>query len=229
MLANINFRSKSTANDGFTIPEMAVSITVLGILLAGALGVSTYFFTFITRNNALIEMTVESQNLLRETVEEIRYGAGVRQSATIADPNAPAGGWNTSNDDFVIVIAAPALDGSGEYIIDSSTGSPYNNELVYFKSGTTLYRRNLAHPSAAGNRLLTSCPAALATASCPADRALVENLNTMVFTLYDQDDSPTSDPLVARSVKIDLGLSKDTFGSPLTLDNSIRVTLRNQF
>jgi hypothetical protein len=51
----------------------------------------------------------------------------------------------------------------------------------------------------------------------------------MVFTLYNQDDAVTTDPLLARSVRIDLGLQKRSFGTPLTLDNSIRVTLRNQF
>ncbi|HLG90808.1 MAG TPA: hypothetical protein VI336_01450, partial [Candidatus Saccharimonadales bacterium] len=112
---------------------------------------------------------------------------------------------------------------------DSATGSPYNNELVYFKDGTTLYRRTLAHPDAAGNTLKTSCPEALSSPSCLSDNKLVENLDSMVFTLYDQDNATTTDPLLARSVKIDLGLEKKSFGNPLTLDNTIRVTLRNQF
>lgn len=174
-------------------------------------------------------MSADAQNLLRATVEQLRYGAGVRQSNTVSDPNAPVGGWNTSNASFVIIIAVPAIDSDRNYIIDSATGSPYNNELVYFKDGTTLYRRTLAHPDAVGNTLKTSCPEALSSPSCPADNKLVENLDSMVFTLYDQDDATTTDPLLARSVKIDLGLEKKSFGNPLTLDNSIRVTLRNQF
>lgn len=225
MLDNTN----KLRSSGFTLPELLVSITVIGFMLAGILGITTYFFTFITRNNALIDMTVESQNLLRSTVEELRYGAGVRQSATIGDPNAPVGGWNTSNANFVIVIAVPAVDANEEYIVDTNTGSPYNNELVYFKSGTNLYRRTLAHPDAVGNTEVNSCPEASASASCPADKKLLEHLDSMVFTLYDQDNALTSDPLLARSVKIDLALEQDTFGQPLTLDNSIRVTLRNTF
>ena len=51
----------------------------------------------------------------------------------------------------------------------------------------------------------------------------------MLFTLYDQDNASTEDPLIARSIKIDLSMEKDTFGAPLTLVNSIRVTLRNAF
>ncbi|MEX1995257.1 MAG: prepilin-type N-terminal cleavage/methylation domain-containing protein, partial [Candidatus Saccharimonadales bacterium] len=95
---------------GFTIPELAISISVLGFLLVGLLGASTYYFSVITRNSAVVEMTVNSQNLLRSTVEELRYGSGVKQSSTITDANAPPSGWNTSNDDFVIIISVPAVN-----------------------------------------------------------------------------------------------------------------------
>lgn len=222
MLDNIKSR-------GFTMVELTVSIAITSLLTISLFGATTYYFSIITRNNELVQMTVDSQNLLRTAVEELRYGSGVRQSNTISDPNEPVGGWSTSNANFIIITAVPAVDSNDNYIIDPNTGAPYNNELVYFKSGTILYKRILAHPSASGNKLVTSCPAALAGPSCPADRKLVESVEDMVFTLYDQDNVLTSDPLLARSVKIDLSLEKDTFGDPLTLDNSIRVTLRNNF
>ena len=51
----------------------------------------------------------------------------------------------------------------------------------------------------------------------------------MEFILYDQDNSVTNDPLAARSVQIDLTLQRETFGQPLTYDNSVRITLRNTY
>lgn len=214
---------------GFTIVELMISISVIGIISVGMLAAITNYFAVITRNGLLVEMTVSSQNLLRATVEELRYGAGVRQTNTITDPNGPGGGWNTSNANFVIIIATPAIDSANNYLIDPLTGQPYNNELVYFKEGTTLYKRTLAHPSATGNKLLTSCPEAISSTTCPADRELSENIDDMLFTLYDQDNALTTNTLLARSVEIDLAMVKDTFGDPLTLDNNIRVTLRNRF
>lgn len=221
----------STKNheSGFTVPELIVAISLIAIISISMFAAMMTYFANINRNNVLIDMTADSQNLLRATVEELRYGAGVRQTNTISDPNGPSGGWNTSNANFVIIIAFPAMDSDGEYIIDTSTGSPYNNEYVYFKQGTVLYKRILAHPSATGNNQTTTCPAASASPSCPADRTLISNLDDMVFTLYDQDDASTNDPLLARSVKIDLSMERDTFGQPLTLTNSIRTTLRNNF
>lgn len=214
---------------GFTIVELNLSITITAILMVSLLTIFVNFFVIMTRTNTIVDMTVDSQGLLRTVVEELRYGAGVRVTNTIADGNAPPAGWDTSNAAFVIVIAIPAVDSSRSYIIDPDTGSPYFNELVYFKEGGTLYKRILAHPSATGNSLLTSCPASVASASCPADRKLVNNLDTMVFTLYDQDNTQTTDPLLARSIKIDLGLVKDTFGAPLAYANSVRITLRNVY
>ncbi|OGL34707.1 hypothetical protein A3F65_03360 [Candidatus Saccharibacteria bacterium RIFCSPHIGHO2_12_FULL_47_16b] len=214
---------------GYTVPELTIATTVTAILFIAFLAAMTNYFFTITRNNAAIDMTVNSQNLLRNTVEALRLGDGVRQSNSINDPNAPPGGWNTSNDDFVIVIAEPAKDANREYIIDPLTGTPYINEVVYYKSGSLLLKRTLANPNAAGNTAVTSCPSEIATPECPADSILAEYVDSMVFSFYDQDGISTSDPLLARSIKIDLSMKRTTFASPLTLDNSIRVTLRNRF
>lgn len=214
---------------GFTIVELTTTIVLMAIVSISFLAVFTNFLVASSRTNATIEMTSDSQNLLRVMVEELRYGAGVRQTNSISDPNAPAGGWNTDNTNFVIITAVPALDSSNNYIIDSATGYPYENEFVYYKSGTILYKRTLANPAATGNKLKTSCPTSIATASCPADRQLVGNINNMTFTLYDQDNALTTTAINARSIKIDLSLQKKTFGTPLQFDNTIRITLRNNF
>ncbi len=215
--------------NGFTLPELVMSISLIGIISVSVMAVIINYFVIITRNGIIADMTVDSQNLLRSTVEELRYGAGVRQTNTITDSNSPPTGWNTSNANFVIIIAVPASDQQKEYIIDTLTGSPYNNELVYFKQGADLYKRTLANPSAVGNSLLTSCPSGSASVTCPADKKLLENVSDMDFTLYDQDNAITTDPLLARSVNVALSMRKDSFGDPLSLSNNIRVTLRNTF
>ena len=222
----INLKSASA---GFTLIEVTIAVSIMAIVGVVYLGVASNFFVVITRNNELAEMTINSQNLLRSTVENIRYGDGVRQTNQITDPNAPSGGWNTNNTTFVIIIAVPALDSTHSYIIDPSTGGPYMNELVYYKNGTTLMERKLANPSATGNRLQTSCPANIATASCPADTELATYVNSMVFTLYDQNSAGTTNPTLARSVKITLNMQRNAPGQPLNLTTNIRVTLRNRF
>ena|GEM_PF-1099363 len=214
---------------GFTVVELAVGITVSSILFLAFMSAMTSYFVLITKNNAAIDMAADSQNLLRVTVEVLRLGNGVRQTNTIADANAPSGGWNTSNTNFVIVIASPALNSARNYIINPGTGSPYMNELVYYKSGTNLMERQLANPGAAGNSLITSCPPSSASGFCPPDKQLADYMQSMTFTFYDQNNNLTIDPVLARLIKIDLGLKRTVFGSAISLNNSIQVTLRNRF
>lgn len=214
---------------GLTVVELLVVMTTLSILSVVFLGVISSHFTLVNRTNQLSEMTVMSQNLLRSTVENIRYGNGVRQTNQISDPNSPMGGWNTSNSTFVIIIAVPAIDSSKNYIIDPNTGSPYMNELVYYKDGSTLMRRTLANPSATGNNRVTSCPSNLAGPGCSADIKLAEYVNSMTFTLYDQDDNQTSTASETRSVGITLDMQRGSSENPIDLISNIRVTLRNRF
>lgn len=216
---------------GFTLVELNTSITLIAILGISFMAIFSNFIVSTTRTNYSIEMTNQSQSLLRILVEELRYGAGVRQTNAIPDPNpdAPPSGWNTSNASFVIITVVPALNASNAYIIDDDTGQPYLNEYVYYKKGTLLYKRTLANPNAVDNKSTTSCSPTYQVAGCPTDRQLVDGLKTIIFNLYDQDNiTPTTAPL-ARSIKIDLVLEKKTFGSSLTFDNSVRTTLRNKF
>jgi hypothetical protein len=209
--------------------ELLVVISVLSIIGVVFIGMSANYFVIINRNNLLSEMTVSSQNLLRSTVENLRFGDGVRQTNQISDANSPSGGWNTSNSSFVIIIAVPAVDASRNYIIDPDTGSPYMNELVYYKNGTTLMERKLANPGAVGNSLTTSCPDAFATTACPADIKLADYVKSMVFTLYDQDAAQTTTASAARSVNIALTMERGVPGKPINLITNMRVTLRNRF
>jgi len=221
--------NKKLTASGFTLVEVTVVVTLLSIVGVVFLGFATNYFVVISRTNQLTEMTVGSQNLLRSTVENIRLGDGVRQTNAIPDSNAPAGGWNTSNSNFVIIIAVPAFDTSRNYIIDPATGSPYMDELVYYKQGTTLMERKLANPGAVGDRLHTTCPPASATSSCQSDIELAKYVNSMLFTLYDQDGVTTTIPAEARSVKITLNMQRNAPGQPLNLTTNMQVTLRNRF
>ena len=219
----------SRSQAGFTLVEVTVAVTVMAIVAIIFLGVVTNYLVIISRNNELSEMTLTSQNLLRTTVENLRFGDGVRQTNSISDVNAPSGGWNTSNTNFVIILAVPAVDMSKNYIVDPATGSPYMNELVYYKNGTTLMKRTLANPSATGTTINTSCPVMLATPTCPADVQLATYVSSMVFKLYDQDAVLTATPSLARSVDITLTMQRNAPGNPINVTNSIRVTLRNRF
>ena len=219
----------AAAQRGFTLVEASISIAVGAAIGVVFLSVVTSFMITMNRTNQLVEMTLSGQNLMRATVENIRYGNGVRQTNSIIDVNAPVGGWNTNNSNFVIILAVPALNNTGAFIVNPATGSPYMNELVYYKDGTNLMRRTLARPDAIGNRMVTSCPPASTTPICPSDNTLSEFVTAMDFILYDQNAALTTDPALARSIKLTVTMTRGSATTPIEVSHSIQVTLRNRF
>lgn len=212
---------------GFTVTELLIAVAVSGIL-AGVL----LTFTFLSyggtiQNSSEARLAVESQNILRSVVEELRVSSGVRATNSLNDPNAPGGAWTTSNSDLVLIISTPVTDNSNQYVIDPLTGGPYQNEIVYYAQGNTLYKRYLANSAASGNLFKTSCPEALASDTCPADVKLSEHFKNMSFVFYDQDDVETTTLASVRSIKLNIDMEQKSFGRTVSFNNSIRMTMRN--
>lgn len=212
---------------GMTVMELLVVIGVISLIIVPITYFIIYFYGGVLKNSVRASLAVESNSLLHSVVEELRVSSGVRSTNTIVDPNAPAGGWTTSEASLVLIVSTPVLDTNNEYVINSSTGEPYNNELVYYVTGNTLYKRYLADTAAAGNRYKTSCPAGLASASCPPDVMLSKHFENMNFTFYDQDDNETTVLTDARSINLLLNMERTAFGETITFQNDLRITMRN--
>lgn len=212
---------------GMTLVEVMISVTIMAMLIVPSVMVTVYFYGNTLKSNLQSRLAVESQTILRSMVEELRVSSGVRDQNTVADANEPAGGWTTSNAALVLIISTPALDNANEYIIDTLTGDPYQNEIIYFANNGVLYRRILANSSATGNRFKTSCPENLATAACPADVKLSTNFKEMNFVFYDQDDVLTTTLADARSIEMEIQMEQKTYGYTINFQNDIRITMRN--
>lgn len=230
MLANIRqrFRARQRLNQGgVTIVELLVVIGIASVLLLSFMTVSIYMYGDTIRSSLYAQLATESETVLRSVVEELRQSSSIRTSNANPDANAPGGAWTTSNSNLILIISTPALDSSNNFIINPSTGYPYQNEIVYFASGSQLYKRYLANPSAIGNTRKTTCPQAASNSSCPADILMSNNFKTLDFVFYDQDDAITTTIPNARSIKLLLQMQRKTYGKTLTFDNTIRITMRN--
>lgn len=200
-------------------------MVVLGIILIPLYTIVVDFMGTMVAKNYEGQLAVESQILLRSMTEELRVASSVRPSATLTDPNAPAGGWTTSNASLILVISTPVLDGSRNFVLDPNTGLPMQNEIIYFAQGSNLYRRRLADTTAPGNTMQTTCP--VETSTCPSDVKLTSHFEDMQFTLYDQDDAITTDITRARSLLVTVKMRQKTFGRDAQFENKMRMTIRN--
>lgn len=193
-------RFKKISEKGFTLPEIVI-VLVLSSLFSGLIlffGFSFWRYgyileadldTFVTRLNA--------GDFLRESFSS---SSGLVIQNGIPDPNTsnpdPA---DTTNNYWVPLHAIPgntsvgapgtttplayykrfSVNTNGSVIMNGA--QPYEDEYILYLNGTTkqLLLRTLAHPSATSNRLKTSCPSASASVSCPADKVIADNINSV--------------------------------------------------
>lgn len=230
MLGNIKYRLGLFANQaGVTIVELLVVIGIASVLLLAFTTISIYMYGDTVRSSLYAQLGTESQSVLRSVVEELRQSSSVRTTNANPDSNSPSGGWTTSNSALILIISTPALDAGNNFILDVNTGNPYQNEIVYFTSGTQLYKRIIANAVAPGNAEKTTCPQASASSSCPPDILMTSNFKTLDFIFYDQDDAVTTNIPDARSIRLLIQLERRTFGKTLQFDNAMRMTIRNTY
>lgn len=225
LLTNRLLRDES----GISIVELMVVVGISSVLLVAFMTVSIYLYGDTIRTSIYSQLATESETVLRSVVEELRQSSSIRTNNSNPDANAPSGGWTTSNANLILIISIPAVDSNNNFIIDSDTGYPYQNEIVYFASGTKLYKRFLANPSAPGNARKTTCPAVSASSSCPPDIQMSDHFKTMNFIFYDQDDNVTTSISSARSIKLFIQMQRTSYGKTLQFDNNIRITIRNTY
>ena len=212
---------------GFTVTELAISITVAGVLVLVLFAATFYYYVSTAQAQTATNLALESQSILTQLTDDIRLSDAIASTNAIADANMP-GGWSTSDPSNVIIIENPAVDSSNNIIYDDATGFPYRNEFIYFQSGNTMYKRVLANTNATGNTAKTTCPQASSSASCPPDRLFSSNVSNLTFTFYDFLGATTADATKTRSVNLQVDMAKKIFGKNVTLANTTRVTLRNQ-
>lgn len=134
---------------------------------------------------------------------------------------------------------------SGSFIMNGA--QPYQDEYVLYLNGSTksLMLRSLANPSAAGNRLVTSCPPAQSNGSCPSDRTVATDLASIDMRYFSRtgnviDYTSIIDPLtglyagpdfpVVEVVEFTLHITKKpVLQSTNVTQNTtiIRIALRN--
>lgn len=218
---------KLVSQAGFTLIELILAISIASIMTVVMMVVMVYFYGDVLKSQATAELAIESQTVLRRIVEDARLADAIRSTNQISDSNAPVGGWTTSDPSNVLIIATPASDSNEAIIYNPDDSYPYENEVVYFSNGNSMYRRTLKNTDATGNTATTTCPASAVSASCPSDTTLTDYLTNLTFTFYDINNQTTSDASQARSISITINLQRTIYGNVVSFDNTVRTTLRN--
>ena len=211
--------------DGFTIPELIIMMVVTTILTILVLSFTMSYWGAAARlenDSATLVSRLNAGDALRDQLNVasglISQNSIADTNAAVVDPTAGPGYWlalhavpgtvitPTSGIAPVFYFQAPSTDKSRNFIMNGSQW--YSDEFVLYLDGSskTLKLRRLINPNAAGDRLTTTCPPAQATATCPADKVLAENVSSVDTRYFSRS---------GNTINYQSQVELDSFGNPV--------------
>ncbi len=255
-------RSGRRLQAGFTLVELMIGIVFAVMFTTLVLSFMLTFWsasatlennsdTFVTRQNAgdkLRETLNVATSLINQNSLTDAHPLAAADSthwqlihAIPGTTNLPAGGSYTP----LFYFQAPSVTSSKNFIMNGV--QPYYDEFVLYLDGSTkqLLLRTLVNSGATGDRLKTSCPASVATVSCPADALVADDVTAVGLRYFSRsgntiDYTSIVDPLTGNYIgpdfpsvevvelTVNLGRASKLNGGELTQNETIvRVALRN--
>ncbi len=215
---------------GFTLPEVIVALTMTGLLVGIVMSFMINSLTQYSITGARAELLNEAQIALDIAANDIRLSANADANNRWDDANGPGAptdlqGWESDED--TLVLATAAENNSGDILFsDAANYVSHKNNSIYFVDSGKLYKRVLAAPDVPANTAVTTCPASLASASCPADRLLLQNVESFVVRYFDEQNQEVA-PDSARSVELDVKLKVVRYPESVFAEYKTRMVFRN--
>ena len=214
---------------GLTIVELSIALVITAVLATLVVGFSVDKLEQSTIQNTRYQLLTDAQTGLDTIANDVRIANAADDNNRYQDPYAPGAPGNElswASGSNTLVLAVAAKDNSGNIIFeDAHDYVSAKNNVIYYLSGTTLYRRTLAD-SVTGNTAVTTCPAVHATAACPADGDILDNISSFSVQYYNNQNQQV-DPASARSVQLDVQLSVHKYDQNITASYTTRMVFRN--
>ncbi|MCA9333015.1 hypothetical protein KDA00_04030 [Candidatus Saccharibacteria bacterium] len=201
----------------------------------------------LTQQGALLNLQVEAQNIVFSMQDDVYFADSFNttKNSNLTDAYQPSGGWTYNSNPKTLIISTAALttnprsenrdfvyintEGCDPSVIEDNS-ILYNN-VIYFTSGTSLYKRILSAPSSmttcGASYKKQTCPQGQSSSSCPADILVTDKLDSFSITYYDTGNNVITDPALAEKVKVDLVLKDKAFAEDIYADSSITLRRLN--
>ena len=210
--------------DGFTLVETVIALGVTGIILTVISIFAINSFGSSSIETAKAELLGESQITMDRVIRDIRLSAGAETNNRWPDANKSGGDFTWASSASTLVLATAAVNSNNEIIFsDPARYISEKNNVIYFVSNGTLYKRMLASP-VSGNAAKTTCPSV--TATCPKDQALLKNVTGFSLKYFNGDNQEVI-PSDSRSVELRVTTQTKRFGRTISSDYTTRAVFRN--
>lgn len=208
---------------------VATAVTSLMIIL-----IMTFLVNTLARNatdTARADLLREAQLTLDVMNKDIRLSANVDSINRWEDANSPnaaaTNGFGWESDESTLILATAANDTDKNVLFSDVTHYiTFKDNVIYYLNNGSLYKRTLAG-EVNNNAASTTCPQAAATAACPADRRLVNNVSSFDVR-YLNGDGNDVDPDQARLVEAEIRLEAVKYGRSITAEYKTRMVFRNE-
>ncbi len=222
-------QEKRRSEGGFTLVETMITLVMTGIMATGIIVFMINGLRSYGKATSKAYLIAQAQSGVDRISGDILLAANADDNNRIEDANSPGAptnllSWQSDND--TLILATAAEDTSRNILFaDASNYISHKNNVIYYRDGTVLRKRVLA-TAVTGNRAITTCPAALATSSCPADRVVLENVASFVVT-YRNHLNVSVLPEDARSVEVSVLLDDKKYATT-TVNYKTRTVFRNE-
>lgn len=213
--------------NGFTLMELMITCVLISIIALSMAAFLTGWLGSYSDANARTGLLSNAENALDIASSDIRLSGSADNANRWPDANSPSGNYGWQSSGSTLVLAKAATDSQGNIIFsDPNNYITEKDNEVYFVSAGNLYRRTIAsgNPS---DSTKTTCPAANASQSCPADQLVASGVTNFSVQYFDSDENQVS-PDNARSIGLAITLAAKDGSATLTSSYNTRMVFRNE-
>lgn len=214
---------------GLTIPELIIALAITAVLTTLVVSFSVDKLQQSSLQNYKYELLTTAQSGLDQIANDVRVASAADTNNRWQDanaPGAPANQLSWASNSTTLILAIAAQDKNHNIIFDDAHDYvSAKNNVIYFLSGGSVYRRVLAE-SVTGNTAATTCPASKATASCRADGQVLQNVSAFSVQYYDGENQIVT-PSNAHSVQLSVTLKVHKYNQDVSVSYTTRMVFRN--
>lgn len=214
---------------GFTLVETIIALSVTSVLVFIIINFMTNSIVQYAVVDARASLLNEAQAALDIMANDTRLSGNADANNRLPDlnaPGAPDNEFSWSSDADTLILATAVEDQEGNIVFaDPALYISEKNNYIYYLADRKLYKRTLAAPDVA-NKQITSCPPDEATAECPTDRMLLENVETFTVRYYNDQNQEVA-PTSARSIEVYVKLARDQYQQAVSTEYTTRMVFRN--
>jgi len=215
---------------GFTLVELLITMVLMAIL---SLTLPNFIANWLQASNIeqnRANLLTNAETALDTISNDIRLSGAADLNNRWSDshaPNSPADNYSWKSDGDTLILARAASDSSQNILFsDPAKYISQKDNVIYYLTGTTLYRRVLKSDDV-NDAAITTCPPASVTATCPADRVVATGVSAFSVGYYDADENTVA-PTDARSVQLSITMQTKVGGKTISASYATRMVFRNE-